>query len=106
MRKMCKDSRINDLVVDVIEYTFTEWLVRQGVFASFKANYDKGFPPSRSFRDRLRAHIRFTLRDSNLSPRRLISSAFLYTSAPEGANFWRKQSAAWERFCTKFGTNF
>ena len=106
MKKTCKDSRIDDLVADVIEYAFTEWLVRRGLFTAFKANYDACFPSSRSLRNRMRAHVLFSLCDPNLGPSRLISSAFLYASTPEGANFWRKQSAAWEQFCAKFKTNF
>jgi hypothetical protein len=106
MKKMCKDSRINDLMVDVIEYAFIEWLIRQEVFTAFKANYDKSYPTPKSFRTRLRSHVQFVLRNSSLAPSRLISSAFLFTSTPEGANFWRKQSAAWERFCTRFEKTF
>jgi hypothetical protein len=105
MKKKCKNSRIDDLMVDVVEYAFTEWLVRQGVFSAFKANYEVYFLPSKSFRDRLRAHIQFSLCDSNLGLKALISSAFLYTSTPEGAKFWRKQSDTWKRFCSKLEAN-
>lgn len=101
MKRMRKKSRINDLMIDAIEYTFVMWLIRQGVFDAFKANFDACFPSSKDLRDRLHAHVRFTLTESYLGPGSLISSAFLYTSTPEGANFWRKQSAAWQRFCIK-----
>lgn len=98
MKKLAKDSRINDLILDVVEYAFTEWLVRKGIFTSFKTNYECIVSPYRSFRERLRAHIRRSLCSPGFDPSRLISSAFLFTATPEGSDFWQKQSAAWERF--------
>ena len=101
-----KDSknsvRTNELLVDVLEYAFTEWLVRRGIFFAFKANYKHRFYPFKSFRDLLRSQIRYSLHDSDLGPSHLVSSAFLFSSTPEGVKFWRDQSAAWERFCTEF----
>lgn len=99
MKKSSKSVRTNELLIDVIEYTFTEWLVRRGVFSAFKANYERAFAPYKSFRDRLRSHIRHSLHDFGFGPSALISSAFLFSAAPEGIKFWRKQSIAWERFC-------
>jgi len=98
MKKVTKQSRINDLVIDVIEYAFTEWLVRQGIFSAFKVNYESTVSPYRSFRERLRAHIRRSLCSPGFDPSRLISSAFLFAATSEGVEFWQKQSAAWERF--------
>lgn len=102
MKKSIKDSRINDLMIDVVEYAFTEWLVRKGIFTSFKTNYECIVPPDRGFSDRLRAHIRRSLRFPAFNPSQLISSAFLFIATPEGYDFWQKQSAAWERFYIKF----
>lgn len=102
MKKSSKSVRTNELLIDVIEYTFTEWLVRRGIFAAFKANYQRAFAPYKSFRDRLRSQIRHSLDDFGFGPRSLITSAFLFSAAPEGVNFWRKQNAAWERFCDEF----
>ena len=104
MKKSNKRVRTNELLIDVLEYAFTEWLVRQGIFAAFKANYERDFTPYRSFRDRLRSHVRQSLRGFGFGPSHLVSSAFLFVSAPEGEEFWRKQSAAWERFCAEFQT--
>jgi len=102
MKKSGKSTRTNELLVDVVEYAFTEWLVRREIFSAYKANYERSFSPRKSFRDRLRSHIRYCLRNSSFDLRRLISSAFLFTSTPEGANFWCKESSAWERFCADF----
>ena len=102
MKKTSKSARTNELLIDVVEYAFVEWLVRRGIFSAFEANYERSFAPYKSFRDRLRSHIRHSLYNSGYGPSHLISSAFLFHSTPEGANFWTTQSAAWERFCTEF----
>ena len=102
MKDSKKSVRTNELLVDVVEYAFTEWLVRREIFSAFKANCMRTFGPFKSFRDRLRSQIRYSLRDFDLSPRHLITSAFLFASTPEGDKFWKKQSAAWECFCTGF----
>lgn len=102
MKKSSKSARTSELLIDVIEYAFVEWLVRRGIFAAFKANYERAFMPYRSFRDRLRSQIRHSLNDFGFGPSRLITSSFLFSSTPEGAKFWGKQSAAWERFCDEF----
>lgn len=102
MKKVRKSVRTNDLLIDVVEYAFTEWLVRRGIFAAFKSNFEPEFSPYKSFRDRLRSHIRWSLRRSGFGPSRLIITSFLFVSTPEGAKFWVEQSAAWERFCGEF----
>lgn len=99
MKKVSKSARPNELLIDVVEYAFTEWLVRRGIFSAFKSNYERAFMPYKSFRDRLRSQIRRSLHDFSLGPSSLITSSFLFSSTPEGVRFWGKQSAAWERFC-------
>lgn len=105
MKHSKKSVRTNELLVDVLEYAFTEWLVRRGIFSAFKANYKHNFNLSKSFRDHLRSNIRCSLHDFDLGPSRLIFSAFLFAKTPEGVDFWNRQSAAWERFCTEFQEN-
>lgn len=102
MRTSNKGARINELLIDVVEFAFIEWLIRRGILAAFKANYDRNFSPRKSFRDRLRSHVRHSLRGFGFGPSSLVSSAFLFGSTPEGTEFWNKQSAAWERFCAEF----
>lgn len=101
MKKFNKSVRTDELLTDVIEYAFVEWLVRRGIFSAFKANYEHAFAPYNSFRDRLRSQIRRSLTSSRLGPSCLIISSFVFFSTPEGFKFWSKQSAAWERFCDK-----
>ena len=106
MKDSKKSVRVNKLLVDVVEYAFTEWLVRRGIFAAFKANYERSFMPYKSFRERLRSQIRRSLRDFCFGPSHLITSSFLFSSTPEGVEFWAKQSDAWERFCDEFQGKF
>lgn len=93
-------------MIDTIEYTFIEWLVRQGVFAAFKKNYARANPSRMSFRGCLRRHIQHVLNRADSGPSRLIFSAFVFVSTPEGADFWTKQSNAWGRFCLKLRMKF
>ena len=102
MKKSSKSVRTNELLIDVIEYAFIEWLVRRGIFAAFKANYAHAFMPYKSFHDRLRSQVRRSLHDFGYGPSSLITTSFLFSSTPEGVEFWGKQSAAWERFCDEF----
>lgn len=102
MRKSNKKSRIDDLVIDIVEYAFTEWLVRRGVFTAFKANYESANTARGSFRNQLRFHIQVSLIFPELGLGRLVSSAFPFADAQEGADFWRAQSDSWKHFCTKF----
>jgi len=101
MKTSSESVRVNDLLIDVVEYAFLEWLVRRGILVAFKENYERNFSPRKSFRDRLRSHVRRTLYGSCFGPSRLISSAFLFWTTPEGVDFWHKESAAWERFCAE-----
>ena len=101
MKTSNKSIRSNELMINVVEYAFIEWLVRRGIYSAFKTNYERDFSPYRSFRDRLRSHIRRSLNGPNFGPSHLVTSAFLFYSTPEGAAFWSKQSDAWERFCAE-----
>lgn len=106
MKRLSKNFKANDLIVDVLEYAFIEWLVRRKVFIAFKANYEPAVSPCQTFHDALRAHVRRSLSNPHLGPSRLVSSAFLFSSTPEGYSFWRKHSVAWERFYSKFQSKF
>lgn len=96
--KKFKQPVDDKLRLDVIEYAFVSWLIRRGIFTAFKTNYDHTPTTLKAFRDCLRDHIRYVYRTPKLGPGALISSAFLFTSAPEGYEFWIKHSDAWKRF--------
>ena len=101
MKTSNESVRVNELLVDVVECAFLGWLIRRGIFTAFKENYERNRTPRGSFRDRLRSHVRHSLFGFRLGPSRLISSAFLFWSTPEGVDFWHKESTAWERFCAE-----
>ena len=96
--KKSKQSVDDKLRLDVIEYAFVEWLVCRGIFAAFRANYDRVSPAHKTFRDCLRDHIRYVYRRPSHGPESLVSSAFLFAQTPEGYEFWIKHSDAWKRF--------
>lgn len=100
--KANKKSRLSDLSVDVIEYMFTEWLVRRNLFSAYKANYEAFHPNHRSFRDNLRAKIRSMCHSRVLAIEVIISTSFPFAMTPEGYDFWVEQSNLWRRFCDKF----
>lgn len=99
MKKSSKSIKTSKLLINVVEYAFIAWLVDRGIFAAFKANYERSFMPYRSFRERLRSQIRHSLHEFGCGPTNLITSSFLFYDTPEGVEFWGRQSAAWERFC-------
>lgn len=96
--KKLKQPVEDKLRLDVIEYAFVEWLVQRGIFTAFRANYDRIPTAQKAFRDCLREHIRYVYSRPSFGPGSLISSAFLFTSTPEGYEFWIKHSDAWKRF--------
>ena len=98
MKGSKKSARTNELLVDVVEYAFTEWLVRQSLYSAFRSNFVRFRPSEKSFRHLLRDHIRLVRRSSYLSLDSLIVTAFPFTLAPEGYEFWLKNSIAWKRF--------
>lgn len=101
-----KKSACSNLPVDVVEYMFTEWLVRQGIFSAYKANYEKFCSNHQSFRDNLRIKIRSLCRPSVLNAESLISTSFYFVMTPEGYDFWADKSNLWRLFCRKFKSIF
>ena len=96
--KKKKSSKVDKLMIDVVEYAFVKWLVRRKVYRAFQANYDRAPSASKTFRERLRDHIQYLFNHSHLGPESLISSAFLFMSTSEGCEFWQKLSDDWDRF--------
>ena len=100
--KADKKSRLSDLSVDVAEYMFVEWLVRQNLFSAYKANYEIFRPNHRPFRDNLRAKLRVICNSHAFGVVEIISISFPFVMAPEGYDFWLNQSNLWRRFCSEF----
>ena len=98
--KKNKRVRSDQLIIDVVEYAFIEWLVRRNLYSAFRSNFARTPVSGKSFRDRLRDHIRFAYRSPHLGLGALVTIAFLFAKTPEGYDFWLKQSEDWNRFCS------
>lgn len=101
-----KDFKTNKLLIAAVEYTFTEWLRRRGVFSAFKLNYSSTKKVGMSFRDALRGHISYVFSSSHFRIGDLVSSSFIFCRTPEGCDFWRAVSSDWRRFCVDFREKF
>ena len=97
-----KKSTVDPLLIDVVEYAFTEWLVRRKIFTVFRSNYRRFSPSAATFRSCLREHIEYALSISSLGIESLVSSAFPFDRTPEGCGFWFAQSEAWRQFYNNF----
>jgi hypothetical protein len=104
--KKIKKSSLSELPIDVAEYMFTEWLVRQGLFSAYKANCEKFSTCHRTFREDLRSHIRSVHRSPRFAFDDFIAISFPFSLTPEGYDFWLKRSAIWRRFCSDFKSEF
>lgn len=102
MKKVRKTFRADDLMVDVLEYAFVEWLVRRRVYSAFKENFIISHPSVRNFRGGLRNYIRRSFNNPHYDQRSLISAAFVFLFTPEGGDFWLRESEAWEHFYSRF----
>lgn len=100
--KKTKKSHLSELPIDVAEYMFIEWLVRQGLFSAYKANCEKFCTCHRTFRDDLRSNIRNIRRSSKFTLGDLVAVSFPFVMTSEGYDFWAKQSATWRCFCNSF----
>lgn len=95
-----------DLYVNVVDYMFVEWLVRQGLYTSFVANYNRSSWNGKSFRETLRVVIRCKITSDYPCLGSLASGFFMFCDTPEGSRFWTEKSLAWHRFCETFQTKF
>ena len=102
MKKVRKTSRVDDLMVDVLEYAFTEWLIRRRLYSAFRENFIISHSSVRNFRDGLRDYVRRSLSSPHYNSRSLVSAAFVFLFTPEGDDFWQRESEAWENFYSKF----
>lgn len=104
--KADKNIRISDLTIDAVEYMFIEWLIRQGLFSKYKANYVSLHPNCQSFRRSLRAQFRGLVDSPVLGVSSIITMSFPFSKTPQGYDFWKNQSKLWQCFCSKFESIF
>jgi len=100
--KAKKAPRLSDLSVDVVEFMFTEWLVRQNLFLAYKENFEKFYTNNRTFRHNLRIRLRNLSLLSLIGFGAIISTSFPFSMTPEGYDFWVDKSNLWKQFCNKF----
>jgi len=91
-----------ELAIDVVDYMFTKWLIRQGLFALYKENCEHYYPNHRSFHDNLCSKIRSLYESPVLGVDALLSTSFPFAMTPEGYSFWAEKSALWKRVCREF----
>lgn len=85
------------LILDVADYLFVEWLVRNECYSKFVANLanGSGFPGSR---EGVRAYLSAILRSKVSTLHTAISAAFLFPCTPEGSSYWRLVDRKWINF--------
>lgn len=85
------------LILDVVDYLFVEWLVRNGCYSRFVENLSNcsGFPGTR---EGIRAYLSVILRSRVSTLRNAISAAFLFPCTPEGPDYWRLVDRKWVDF--------
>lgn len=104
--KVNKSSKLSALPVDVAEYMFVEWLVRQGLYSAYRRNCEKYCTSNRTFREDLHVRIRRMYRVARFSLKDIISISFPFVMTSEGYDFWLTQSTLWRRFCDNFKSTF
>lgn len=100
--KANKNTRVSTLPIDVVEYMFTEWLSRRGLLFEYRANYEELHPDCQSFRDSLRAQLRYLSGSPVLGIASIITMSFPFDKTPQGYAFWKNQSKLWQHFCSEF----
>lgn len=103
--KAIKNSKVDELRVDAVEFLFTEWLVRRGVFSAYKRNYKQHNDVEGTLPDALRDLIRTVLRSPDFVVGDLLDLSFSFTSTSEGFRFWARHAVAWNLFCVEFKHN-
>lgn len=100
--KKVKKSSLSALPIDVAEYMFVEWLVRQGLYSAYRRNCENVCTSNRTFREDLHVRIRRMYRVARFSLEDIIAISFPFVMTSEGYDFWLTQSTLWRRFCNNF----
>lgn len=91
-----------DLRVDVLDYLFVEWLVRNRLYSRFAKNLVTSRHTTMSARDCIRFRVRAYAALPVIDYSFLMTGAFLFESTPEGREFWNNASRRWSDFCKYF----
>jgi len=101
MKKQTPKS-LDKLSVDVIDYMFVEWLIRNSLYSKFVANLIRYYPSSVNPRSIIRDQIRRISRFPVFLASDLISSSFLFDKTPEGYLFWARANSKWTSYLESF----
>lgn len=93
---------LDRLSVDVIDYMFVEWLVRNSLYSKFVTNLIRYYPESADPRSIIRERIRSISRFPVFLASDLVSSSFLFDKTPEGSLFWARVSSKWSSYLESF----
>ena len=91
-----------DLRVDVLDYLFVEWLVRNHLYRKFARNLAAARQVTTSVRDLIRQRICTYATFPSMDYSFLLVGAFRFDLTPEGREFWSAASRRWEDFCRYF----
>ena len=98
--KKCKFN-LDLFTLDVADYVFVEWLVRNNCYSKFIANFS-GNSDCDSPREAIRSHLSMILRSRSMTLRNAISTAFLFLLTPEGEDYWCSIEQRWIDFLDGF----
>ena len=99
---MKKDKFDRDLLIlNVADYLFVEWLIRNNCYSKFIANFSSNFDCD-SPREAIRSHLSMLLRSNSMTLRNAISTAFLFLPTPEGEDYWCSVELRWIAFLDEF----
>ena len=93
---------LDKLSVDVLDYMFVEWLVRNSLYSKFVANLIRYHPDPVNPRSIIRDQIRRISRFPVFLASDLISSSFLFDKTPEGYLFWARVNSKWFSYLESF----
>nr|DAP82674.1 MAG TPA: hypothetical protein [Microviridae sp.] len=88
-------------ILDVADYVFVEWLVRNNCYSKFIANFSGNFDYD-SPREAIRSHLFLILRSRSMTLRNAISAAFMFPFTPEGMDYWLSIEQRWIDFLDEF----
>lgn len=104
--KSVRFETIESLPCDVVEYLFTEWLVRRRVYSKYVSNLRVDPSNDDAVREAIRSIIKRHLGPNGLGVPELIADSFIFARTPEGLSFWTRKSIEWALFVAFFVKSF
>ena len=96
---------LDKLSVDIIDYMFVEWLIRNSFYSKYIANLVRYYPDPVEPRSIIRDLISGISRSHFFLASDLITTSFLFEKTPEGYLFWTRASSKWSSYLESFSKN-